>query len=221
MKTLEKTVQVKKNKKNVAPTKKRVSKKNMDIDIFNLIQTPKEVMLKRKVLYAVNYHQLSFNNVHGSFTIPQSMEFAELDPIEARRQAFAFAKSINTFPDNDPIEFAFDNGDVEESKERQESSLLNSTMRWCTINCMVFDPFNYLMVYNEGSYRNPTIGIIEILAQEYEIYKKLGFAERVETIKIEDRDGNVYEVIAEGNEELLSSPIWYDEDDDTGFNSNS
>jgi len=158
-------------------------------------------------------------NVMGSFTIPQSMEFAELNPIEARRQAFSFAKSVNTFPDIDPIEFVFDKCDVEKSKEPKKTSLLNSTTRWCTINCLIFDPFNYLMRYNEGSYRNPTIGFIEFLAQEYEIYKNLGFAERVETIKIEDRDGNLYEVIAEGNEELLNSPIWYEEDNDNGFDS--
>ena len=168
-------------------------KKKMEQAGFYVYKTPQDVLRNCKVLYIVHYHQCSLNKAHKSFPSEQCIEFADPNPIVARQQAFSFARSINTFPENQPIEF------VEGSSKKIEgSNLMNTTFRWCTIDCIEYGTINRLLVYSE-SITEPTPAFLEEMSNELELYKRLGAANDIPTTKFQDENGEVYEAIAEGN----------------------
>ncbi len=177
----------------VATNNSTIIKKKMEKAGFYVYKTPQDVLANCKVFYIVHFHQYSFNKAHTSFPSEQHMEFADPNPIVAREQAFSFARSINTFPENQPIEF------VEGSNSKVEGyDVMNSTFRWCLIDCIEYGTPNRLIVYAERN-TEPTPAFLEDLSNELELYKRLGVANDIPTTKFQDEDGKVYEGIAEGN----------------------
>ena len=153
-------------------------------------KTPIEVWEKCKVMYLVNYYQFSPNNMIPSFPDEQNMEFVDPNPIEARRQAFKFARSYNT----KPVEYQSD----------KKGNLLpegNSTMpdlRWCRIYFIEYGETYKELVYLEGQ-NDLTPDFLEGLGDELDMYRKYGYTTGYDVIKIADEDGKSHEVIAEEN----------------------
>lgn len=180
-------------------TTKMSDKSGKIIDGIYYFKTPAEYREKCKLIYLVCFHQINIDSKSDSFHSEQIMEFADTNPLVARRQAFAFAKSVNVYPNNKPLELA----PLAEVEKRDTPSKF-SGFRWCQIECLKYNDFNRMFIYFE-TVKNPTPAHLCFLEEELELIEQMGFADQVQTIVVKDEDGDDHRIIAEGNSFAMAS----------------
>ena len=159
-------------------------------------QTPLSVREKSKLLYVVVFHQYPTSGQGAQFPKPQVVEFANSNPLVARRNAFEFAQSDYVFPDGKSL-YKVTQTDSKEFKVdgiKQKSTIF----RYCTILCVPFGQIQGELVYIEKN-SNPTPAFLEGLEKELEFFKNFGLGDIVKTTEVIDEEGTSHTIIAEGN----------------------
>lgn len=158
-------------------------------------QSPMSDFEKWKVIYVVSYHQFSSKADTLSFPEEQFAEFIDPNPLVARRRAFEFALSVNTYPDKRPINYV-----PEPYRDIYQLPISHSlksvdTLRWCRISLAEFGAPGFIDIYREGNNQHSA----PYLAYECKLLKNLGYAKDADMVTVLDEDGVSYEILREDN----------------------
>jgi hypothetical protein len=115
----------------------------------------------------------------------------------ARRKAFEYAKSLETYPNKKLSKFKV--GKSSTPFKPLFGTSKDGLIRWCIIDFIEFGTYNQLRVYTEMN-QGADEGTLRLLEVELETYQRLGFADDVPTTIVNDEEGNSHTIIDEGNE---------------------
>lgn len=160
--------------------------------ICRQLESKRDTLKECKIFYVVCYHQYSNNKAESSFKEEQFAEFVDPVPSVARRMAFEFAQSENTYPNKERLVISAKSTQKVTEKADCHKSIIN---RWCNIKCIEYGAGNTLPVYFEMN-DEPEPAFLENLEEELKMYERLGFADNVPTTLVYDRNGKPYKVIA-------------------------